>query len=145
MIKTYNIDREQDTIRLARRIAPLIGKGDVLALYGDLGSGKTFFTRHLCQALGVAEPVTSPSFVLVNQYRAPDFQINHIDLFRLQSESDLWGLGIEEFIEDGVTIIEWPQLAERMFDDRTLRLTFDYTPEARTLTLAVKEAPLCSL
>lgn len=139
MKRTYNIDREEDTISIARKIAPHIRKGDILALSGELGSGKTFFTRYLCDALGVGEPVTSPSFVLMNQYEAPDFIIYHIDLFRLQTEEDVLSLGLDEIMEDGVTIIEWPGLAEKMFTSRVRRLSFNLTPKERSLTLETDE------
>ncbi len=142
MIRTYSIDREEDTIRLAESLAPLLKRGDLLALYGDLGTGKTFFTRHLCQALGVVEPVTSPSFVLVNEYEARQFVIYHVDLYRLKSESEVWGLGIDELIEDGITIVEWPHLTERLFTDRTLILTFRYTSKERSLTIEADESIL---
>lgn len=139
MNKTYPIDKEQDTILLAERIAPFLRKGDVLALYGDLGSGKTFFTNHLCKALGVTETVTSPSFVLMNQYEAPHFTIYHIDLYRMQDEREVWGLGLEEFLEEGLTIIEWPQIAESLLVNTALRLTFLYSKGSRTVTLETKK------
>lgn len=135
MVKKYSIDREQDTIRLAGRVAPLLGKGVVWALYGELGTGKTFFTRHLCQSLGVDEPVTSPSFVLINQYEAPQFTIYHVDLYRLQSEEEVWSLGLEEIIEEGAVVIEWPQLAERLFNEQTIRFYFEYERGTRSVSI----------
>ncbi|MBW6515288.1 MAG: tRNA (adenosine(37)-N6)-threonylcarbamoyltransferase complex ATPase subunit type 1 TsaE [Candidatus Cloacimonetes bacterium] len=132
MMKAFNIDREEDTIKLAERISPFIKRGDIIALYGDLGTGKTFFTRYLCKALGVKELVTSPSFVLINQYEATEFKINHIDLFRLHNENDVLGLGIDDILEDGVTVIEWPLLAELFFNERTIKVYFQYSLEGRS-------------
>ncbi len=135
MVKTYSINQENDTIKLAERLAPWLKKGDVLALYGDLGSGKTFFTRYLCKSLGVVDLVTSPSFVLINQYESPIFDIYHVDLYRLHDEGDVWGLGLDELIEQGLMIIEWPLLAETLFGERTIKINFQFIKGERTLTL----------
>jgi tRNA threonylcarbamoyl adenosine modification protein YjeE len=134
-MKKYIINSEQETIRLAEQVAPLVKKGDILALYGNLGSGKTFFTRSLCGALGSNDHVTSPSFVLINQYDAPDKRINHIDLYRLHTEEDLVGLGLEEFLESGITIIEWPELAERLLKGRVIRFKFVYGKGERSVSI----------
>ena len=145
MVREFAIDLEQETTQLAEQIAPLIKKGDILALYGDLGSGKTFFTRQLCRVLGVADLVTSPSFVLINQYQSPHFNIYHIDLYRLHDENDLWGLGIDEFIEDGVTIIEWPELAEPLLNKQVIKLYFEYTVRGRRVKIESNEALLSEI
>ena len=145
MVKVFSINLEQETAHLAEKIAPLIKKGDILALYGDLGSGKTFFTRQLCRALGVAELVTSPSFVLINQYHSPHVNIYHIDLYRLHDENDLWGLGIEEYLEDGLTIIEWPDLAEPLLNSQTIRFYFAYSAMGRSVRIEASEQLLAEI
>jgi tRNA threonylcarbamoyladenosine biosynthesis protein TsaE len=96
----------QDTIDLATKIAAKLNPGDIVYLYGELGSGKTVFTKGLCTGLGIKEEVTSSSFVIATEYggRVP---VVHIDLYRLDKNA-LEILPIEEYIiNDGVTIIEW--------------------------------------
>ncbi|MGB9720798.1 MAG: tRNA (adenosine(37)-N6)-threonylcarbamoyltransferase complex ATPase subunit type 1 TsaE [bacterium] len=95
-----------ETIELARNLAHKLRPGDIIYLCGELGSGKTTFTKGICLGLGVKEPVTSPSFVIASEYHGK-LRISHIDLYRLQA-SDLSTLPIQEYyISEGVTIIEW--------------------------------------
>lgn len=97
------------TIHLAARLAPALSAGDLVILEGDLGAGKTFFSRALCRALGVPSdiPVTSPTFTIVHEYdgRLP---IRHADLYRLQSPEELAPLGLREQRKDGaLLLVEW--------------------------------------
>ena len=111
--------------------------GDLLVLVGDLGAGKTHFTQGFARALGVTEPVTSPTFTLANRYEG-DLVINHLDAYRIEQFGDAEDLAIPELLEDGVTLIEWgnnilpalpPDLLEVRIllgegdDDRRLELT----------------------
>ncbi|MBN2829145.1 MAG: tRNA (adenosine(37)-N6)-threonylcarbamoyltransferase complex ATPase subunit type 1 TsaE [Candidatus Cloacimonetes bacterium] len=129
---------EKDTIKLAEMSADLIKKGDVIFLYGELGAGKTFYTRHLCRYLGVTEPVSSPSYVLLNQYHAPDYIVNHLDLYRLGDADEVFALGITEFLENNVTIIEWPLLAEELLPFPALKISFSYDGETRAVEIEGK-------
>jgi tRNA threonylcarbamoyladenosine biosynthesis protein TsaE len=97
------------TARLATELARLLRAGDVVALEGDLGAGKTAFARSVIRALTARdEEVPSPTFTLVQIYEAPDFDIWHFDLYRLEKPEDAFELGIEDAIADGLTLIEWP-------------------------------------
>ena len=92
------------------RFASLLTEGSVVALYGDLGSGKTTCIRGLCRGLGVEQVVTSPTFTLINEYRGR-LPVYHFDFYRLESPEELWDLGLEEyFYGDGVCFIEWPEI-----------------------------------
>lgn len=113
------LDSEVATIDLARALAAYLQKGDVIGLEGDLGSGKTTFTRGAVHGLGVAEetPVTSPTFALVHRYRGR-LPIAHADLYRLSEEAELEELGLDELLEEGtVLFVEWgrrfPEIADR--------------------------------
>jgi tRNA threonylcarbamoyladenosine biosynthesis protein TsaE len=93
--------------RLGRRLEP----GDVVALYGGLGSGKTTLAQGICRGLGVREVVNSPTFTIVNEYRGR-CPVYHLDCYRLEGAEDLAGLGCEEyFYGDGVCLIEWAEKA----------------------------------
>lgn len=95
-----------ETIALARQYAKNLKPGDVIFLVGDLGSGKTTFTKGICKQLGVKEEVTSPSFVIVSEYESK-IKVCHIDLYRLNA-SDISALCLEEYFNtDGITMIEW--------------------------------------
>ena len=126
----------KETQKLAHKLASKIKPGDVLALYGDLGSGKTTFTSYLVKALGLENRVQSPSFVIVRKYSdaqaAGDIKIvNHIDLYRLTQKEELEDLGLEELFseENVISIIEWPGLAEDILPNGAITMNFDYLGE----------------
>ncbi len=126
----------EDTIAFANRLAKTIEPGTVIALVGDLGAGKTTLTQCLCQALGVTEYVTSPSFNLMNTYSGA-LDIYHFDVYRIGSPEEMEEIGFEEFLYgQGLCIVEWATLVEEMMPEDTLwiSLTLDEAFE-RTLTL----------
>jgi tRNA threonylcarbamoyladenosine biosynthesis protein TsaE len=123
--KTYQLNSKKDTARLAEMIAPQLKAGDVLALSGELGAGKTFFTQCLCKELGIEEPVTSPTFVILNEYFSGAIPVFHFDLYRLEDEYEVLDLGITDMMEEGITVIEWPKLASRIIP-QTWKLSFHF-------------------
>jgi len=123
-----------ETKELAFEIAKKIKKGDVIALYGDLGSGKTTFTRYFVEGLGLKNRVQSPTFVVARKYS----DVNHVDLYRLTSEEEARDIGIEEMIDDenSITIIEWPEIIENLLPDKTVKIYFEYIDEnTRKITI----------
>jgi len=101
----------EETDRIAREFAQELSPGDIVFLYGELGSGKTVFVKGVCAGLGVQDDVTSPSFVIATEYRG-SMKVAHIDLYRL-SVSEAGALPIEEYmVDDGVTLIEWADRLE---------------------------------
>ena len=91
-------------LELARQLRA----GDVVALIGDLGSGKTTLTKYIAEGLGICEPVTSPTFTIIQEYEGGRLPLYHFDVYRLSGEADLEALGYEEyFYGDGVTVVEW--------------------------------------
>lgn len=123
---------EAATIALARRIGGWLRPGDVLALRGDLGSGKTTFARALIQSLqareGAVEAVPSPTFTLVQIYRAGALSLWHFDLYRLSAPEEALELGIEEAFAEGVSLIEWPERLEAWLPPDRLDLAFAFAP-----------------
>ena len=111
MLKKIISASEKETAEIAEKIALLAEKGDVFALYGTLGMGKSVFARAFIQKLTGAKDVPSPTFTLVQQYDAENFEIYHFDLYRLKNEEEVFELGFEEAVYSGVCLIEWPEKA----------------------------------
>ena len=100
---------EEDTVKFVQKLATFAKKGDVFALYGTLGMGKTVLSRAFIQKLCDASEVPSPTFTLLQIYNSPKFPIYHFDLYRLKSPEEIFEIGMEEAIYDGVSLIEWPE------------------------------------
>ena len=113
---------------LAARIAPLLGRGDAVALWGDLGAGKTTLARAILQALGVKEDVPSPTFTLVQSYDTVP-PVAHYDLYRLKSAREMEELGFEDALDRGAVLVEWPERAPEALP-----------PEALHVRLGMREA-----
>ena len=109
MIYVYDCHKQEDTKSLAKSFAQISRKGDVFALFGTLGVGKSVFSRSFIQNLTNAQEVPSPTFTLVQVYQANSFDIYHYDLYRLKSAEEIWELNIEEAIYENVCLIEWPE------------------------------------
>jgi tRNA threonylcarbamoyladenosine biosynthesis protein TsaE len=108
---THTSKSVSDTEALAKRIAGTLEGGEVILLSGDLGAGKTTFTKGLAKALGIEDEVTSPTFTIMNVYENGKFKLNHLDMYRIEHEDDLYELGVEDAMgEDTVTVIEWNKL-----------------------------------
>lgn len=116
-----------DTARLARALAGEVRQRDVIVLTGDLGAGKTSFTKAFCAALGVTDQVTSPTFTLVHEYRGATLTVCHADLYRLERTGELADLGLDDARRSGaVLVVEWGDLAPAEFPD-ALVLSFTHT------------------
>lgn len=131
-----------DTHRLAQRLLARFPGRLVLALHGDLGSGKTCFVQGLAAALGVGRPVTSPTFTLVHEYAGPR-PLVHVDLYRLHDAREALMLGMDEYFEtNGVVAVEWAERAEEIFPADALHLEFRLLPGSRhrQITLRSRDA-----
>ena len=113
--QTFTTENPEETQTLGEKLGKTLKRGDVIALVGDLGTGKTCLTQGIARGVGIAsdEVVNSPSYILINEYNG-EIPIYHIDLYRLEDSEEIAELGLSEYIEsDGICIIEW---AERMSD-----------------------------
>ena len=118
----HKVKSVDETYALAKKVADTLDGGEVLLLDGDLGAGKTTFTKGLAKALGVKEEVTSPTFTILNVYEDGRLKLNHLDMYRVESSDELAELGIEEcFDEDAVTVIEWNKFEH--FDGNVIRIS----------------------
>ena len=103
----------ETTEALGAKLAACLQPGDVIAYYGDLGAGKTAFTRGLARGLGIAEPVTSPTYTIVNEYLFGRMPLFHFDMYRLESSDDLFDIGWEDYLaRGGVCAVEWSENVE---------------------------------
>lgn len=124
------------TRRLARWVAPLLAAGDVIGLSGALGVGKTTFVRAVIAALGGAEEVPSPTFSLVQTYPLDDLTIWHFDLYRLNRPDEVIELGLDDALDQGVVLIEWPERLGEYLPAERLDIRFCAVRDgARTATL----------
>ena len=132
-MKIYS-NSPEDTNDLGLLLGTVCSEGDVILLEGDLGSGKTCFVQGLAKGLGFEGPVTSPTFVLIAEYRARIF-LYHMDLYRLADGLVKFDLGLDEyFYGDGVTVVEWPEYGGDAIPSDHLRIRFSHEgPEARLL------------
>ena len=117
MNKEYIVKTLEETNELAKQIAEELVIGNVITLTGTLGVGKTFFTscliNHILSTYNLPQQnILSPTFNIVKEYQIQDFSIFHFDLYRLKNKNELYELDIENCFENGISIIEWPEIAE---------------------------------
>jgi len=110
-VRTLSLPDVAATRALGARIAAGLSVGDLVALEGDLGAGKTTLARAILRSLGVSEDVPSPTFTLVQLYETPDLTVRHYDLYRIENANEIAELGIDEAVEDGAALVEWPERA----------------------------------
>jgi tRNA threonylcarbamoyladenosine biosynthesis protein TsaE len=122
---------EAQTRRLGRRLALLLQPGDVLALVGDLGAGKTRWIQGVCQGLGVADSVVSPTFTLVNEYHGK-WPVYHIDLYRLADAAEALSFGLDDYLYGaGISMIEWADRAVDFLPDDHLTVELYHLEESK--------------
>ena len=126
----------EETEKVGQALGEVLQPGTVLAYTGDLGAGKTAFTRGLARGLGCSEAVTSPTYTIVNEYLSGRMPLFHFDMYRLGSADDLWDIGWEDYLErNGVCAVEWSENVEEAMDGAIrvhIRKTGD---ESRVITI----------
>lgn len=128
------------TLAAGRLLAPHVQTGDVIALSGNLGMGKTLFARGVIEGLGFAGDVPSPSFALVVPYEPPAIALPvwHVDLYRLETPDEAWELGLDDALYDAALIVEWPERLGDALWPEALQITLEpHLPSGRRLTVSV--------
>lgn len=132
-----------ETERLGAALAQRLRPGDVVAFLGDLGAGKTAFTRGLARGLGITEPVTSPTYTIVNEYPQGRIPLFHFDMYRLHDADELFDLGWEDYLgQGGVCAVEWSENVSEALED-PITVTIRKHPEdenLRTITITGGQA-----
>jgi tRNA threonylcarbamoyladenosine biosynthesis protein TsaE len=124
------IFNEMQLIEYAKTLAATLQPGAVIALIGDLGTGKTTFTKALAEGLGIGEPVQSPTFTIIKEYQSGRLPLYHFDVYRIDSAEELDDLGIDEYLFGrGVCVIEWADKVPGIFPEGTLVIELAYTDD----------------
>ena len=120
----YNSKSENDTKKLAIKMASMLKKGDWIVLCGELGSGKTKFTEGFLTYFGLENEISSPTFTIVNEYKKDDINIYHFDVYRLEDSSEFYAIGGDEYFENGICLIEWGELIEDALPNEYIKIDF---------------------
>lgn len=123
----YAVHGLRETFSVAEKLLPQLKPGTVIALYGGLGAGKTAFVQGLARAMGILRPVTSPTFTLIQEYRAPDGRLLvHLDLYRLAGVGAVEEIGFEEYLRQGAIVaVEWPERAAELLQDAAVKVSLE--------------------
>lgn len=119
---TLTTQSPEETMALGEKLGQLLRPSEVITLTGDLGAGKTHFSKGVGQGLGVADHITSPTFTIINEYKGR-LPFYHIDAYRIADSDEVFDLGIEEYLfGQGVTLIEWPQVLKEVLPEQILAI-----------------------
>jgi len=120
----------EQTRRVGMRLGSLLQSGDVICLQGNLGAGKTTLVQGLAQGWGSLDPVSSPTFIIVNIYRRPDNeQLFHMDAYRLESAPEAAELDLDEMLAQGSLLVEWPERIQQILPDNRMWISIEYVAE----------------
>lgn len=122
-MKKYISQSPQETQKIAAELVSMLSPGSVVCMYGDLGAGKTAFVQGMTKALNIDEPVTSPTFTIVNEYNGT-LPLYHFDVYRIGSSDEMFEIGFDEYVNgDGISVIEWAELIEDILPPDTISVT----------------------
>ena len=132
----------EDTEDIGARLAEQLGPGAVVAFTGELGAGKTAFTRGLARGLGVADRVTSPTFTIVNEYEGGRLPLFHFDLYRMDSPEELFDIGWEDYLaRGGVCAVQWSEHAEGAFEEEPIWVDIRRGESDEQRIISIRNAP----
>lgn len=127
MIEERIIKTESDTRELGLELAEKAQVGDVIALVGDLGTGKTALTRYIAEGLGIPDTISSPTFTIVKEYKSGRMPLYHFDVYRLGDSEEFYDIGGEDYLYgDGLCVIEWAEIIEDAWPDNTTVIRIEY-------------------
>lgn len=136
--QTVTIKSEADTRTLGLEIAAKAEPGDVVALVGDLGTGKTALTRYIAEGLGIDSTISSPTFTIVKEYKSGRLPLYHFDVYRLADSEEFYDIGGEDYLYgDGICVIEWADIIQDALPEKTITIHIEYgaSPDERIINI----------
>ena len=130
---------EEATIKLGAQLSVILAAGDAICLSGNLGAGKSTLARGIIKTAAGVEEAPSPTFTFVETYEAKRFLLWHFDLYRLERPEDVWELGYEDALEDGVVVIEWPERIGDLAPSNALKINLEIDGNVRKAFIAANE------
>lgn len=125
--KTVYIKNESETEAFGTEFAKMLNAGDVVALIGDLGTGKTALTRYIAKGLGISERINSPTFTIVKEYTDGRLPLYHFDVYRVSDADELFNIGIDDYLfGEGVCVVEWGDLILDILPENTKKIYIEY-------------------
>lgn len=137
--KEFITSSEEETENIGKSLAMSLSKGDSVLLRGNLGAGKTVFSRGFARGLGITEPVSSPTYTIVQEYELPDGgRLYHLDLYRISGVNAALAFGVDEFLDDpqGISLIEWPDRIDGILPENAICVEIEHLSDSeRRLTI----------
>jgi tRNA threonylcarbamoyladenosine biosynthesis protein TsaE len=137
--KEFITSSEEETENIGKTLAMSLSKGDSVLLRGNLGAGKTVFSRGFARGLGITEPVSSPTYTIVQEYELPDGgRLYHLDLYRISGVNAALAFGVDEFLDDpqGISLIEWPDRIDGILPENAVCVEIEHLSDCeRRLTI----------
>lgn len=126
-MRTVTIQNEQETKAFGLALGEKLKKGDIVALIGNLGTGKTTLSKYIAQGLGVKEMVTSPTFTIIQEYESGRLPLYHFDVYRINEIEEMYELGYETyFFGEGVSVVEWADQIQELIPEDAMVITIEY-------------------
>jgi tRNA threonylcarbamoyladenosine biosynthesis protein TsaE len=140
MMEAFRTNSENETIDLGTNFARRLMRGNVVALFGDLGTGKTRIIKGICKGLGALQHVASPTFTLLNEYCGKEMKIFHFDFYRIKTISELDEIGFDEYIDgNGVCLIEWADRVETLLPPKRYNIYLKLGENENAREITIKE------
>lgn len=119
----------EETEKIASRLARELKKGDFVAMYGDLGVGKTAFVRGLAKILAPTASVKSPTYTVVNEYKGEECKLYHFDVYRIEDDDDLYSIGFYDYVKKGISVCEWSENIPYAIPENAIKVTIERVAE----------------
>ncbi len=125
----YISNSTEETEKIAEELANELKKGDFVAMFGDLGVGKTAFVRGLAKVLAPSASVKSPTYTVVNEYRGGEYKLFHFDVYRIEDDDDLYSIGFYDYVKKGISVCEWSENIPWAIPENARRVTIERLPD----------------
>jgi tRNA threonylcarbamoyladenosine biosynthesis protein TsaE len=126
----FIIDNIEKTLHIGKQLGQRVSPGDIICLNGDLGAGKTHFTKGIAKGLGIEDIITSPTFTIVNEYEQGRLKLYHFDVYRVNDPDEIAAIGFDEYIFDkGVSVIEWSNYIEELIPQQRIEVIITKLPD----------------